>query len=133
MCYNTKNYMTEGGDELVIGGKLTVKEGAEVSGLSGGGSGGGYTLPTASADALGGIKAETKGAGDTVPCKIDGDGKLYVPTYPTVPGNATTETAGIVKALAHIDDAGEDVSDISGMKTAFNGLLAAMKTAGLML
>ena len=57
----TKNYFTEGGDELVIGGKLTVLEGAEVEGLSGGG--GSYTLPAATADKLGGIKV---GSGLTI-------------------------------------------------------------------
>lgn len=31
--YNTKNYQAQGGDEWVIGGKLTVKEGAEIEGL----------------------------------------------------------------------------------------------------
>lgn len=30
---NTKNYKKQGGDEWVIGGKLTIKEGAEVTGL----------------------------------------------------------------------------------------------------
>lgn len=31
--YNSKNYSTDGGDTLVIGGKLVVGEGAEVSGI----------------------------------------------------------------------------------------------------
>lgn len=31
--YNAKNYQAQGGDEWVIGGKLTVKEGAEIKGL----------------------------------------------------------------------------------------------------
>ena len=31
--YNAKNYQAQGGDEWVIGGKLTVKEGAEIEGL----------------------------------------------------------------------------------------------------
>lgn len=34
--HNCKNYFTDGGNTLVIGGKLTVEDGAEVSGLSGG-------------------------------------------------------------------------------------------------
>ena len=33
--YNTKNYMAHGGNELVIGGKLTFLEGAAVEGLGG--------------------------------------------------------------------------------------------------
>ena len=31
----TKNYFTDGGDTLVIGGKLTVEAGAEVTGIDG--------------------------------------------------------------------------------------------------
>lgn len=31
--YATKNYITPGGDELVIGGKLTLKEGATLQGF----------------------------------------------------------------------------------------------------
>lgn len=51
----------------------------------GGGSGGGepYTLPQASADALGGVKADEKTNNDTVPAKIGSDGKMYVQKYPT--------------------------------------------------
>ena len=60
--YNTKNYAAHGGAEWVIGGKLTFLDGAEVNNFPGG-SGGGYTLPTASADTLGGVKV---GAGLTI-------------------------------------------------------------------
>lgn len=59
---------------------------AQLKELLGDGSGGGsgsYTLPQASDTQLGGIKADTKGSGDTVPAKIGTDNKLYVPTYPT--------------------------------------------------
>jgi len=38
------------------------------------------SAPTATV--RGGVLAAAKGAGDTVPCKIGTDGKLYVPTYP---------------------------------------------------
>ena len=56
----------------------------------GGGSGGGepYTLPQASADALGGVKADPKTEEDTVPARIGEDGKLYVKSYPEGGGNA---------------------------------------------
>jgi hypothetical protein len=48
-----------------------------------------YTLPVAGA-ALGGVKADTKGEGDTVEAKLDtSTEKLFVPTYPTVPVKAT--------------------------------------------
>lgn len=40
MTYTTKNYSTDGGDTLVIGGKLVIEEDAEVEGLEGGGTGG---------------------------------------------------------------------------------------------
>ena len=33
MEYNAKNYMAQGGDRLVIGGTLEIKEGASVTGL----------------------------------------------------------------------------------------------------
>lgn len=33
MTYQTKNYSTNGGDTLVIGGKLVVEDGATVEGL----------------------------------------------------------------------------------------------------
>jgi hypothetical protein len=33
--YTTKNYSTDGGDTLVIGGKLIIEETAEVTGLGG--------------------------------------------------------------------------------------------------
>ena len=33
MEYNAKNYKTQGGDRLVIGGTLEIKEGASVTGL----------------------------------------------------------------------------------------------------
>lgn len=62
--YVTKNYMTDGGNELVIGGKLTVLEDAEVTGLPGGAD---YKLPAATAKALGGVKqaAAVADAADT--------------------------------------------------------------------
>ncbi len=112
MGYNTLNYITEGGDELVIGGTLTVKEGATVTGIT-------ETAAAASVSALGGIKAATKGAGDTVECKIDGTSKkLYVPTYPVLPASE--------------NQADSTASTIADLKTDFNALLLKLKTAGLM-
>lgn len=43
------------------------------------------------------------------------------------PSNATTETAGVVKQIANIHDVSETVTPEN-----FNGLLAALKTAGIM-
>lgn len=44
-----------------------------------------YILPIADSNTLGGVKGSAKGVGDTVPVKIDGNGNLYVPTYPVAP------------------------------------------------
>lgn len=44
MGYNTKNFTRQGGDEWVVGGKMTFQAGAEVSGL-----------PRATADVAGGV------------------------------------------------------------------------------
>ena len=48
MEYNAKNYMTQGGDRLVIGGTLEIKEGASVTGL-----------PAAAADSAGVVVMST--------------------------------------------------------------------------
>ena len=56
--YNTRNYAAHGGGEWVIGGKLTILEGAEVTGLT-------ATAAPASADALGGVKQAVHQADST--------------------------------------------------------------------
>ena len=100
----TKNFFTDNGDELVIGGRLTVLEGATVEGLSGGGDA--YTLPTASADTLGGVKV----------------------------GSGLTITEGVLSAdgvTPAACQAASEASTIAALKEDFNTLLAALKTAGL--
>ena len=112
--YNTKNYMAHGGNELVIGGKLTILDGATVTGLADA-----EQLVPATEEALGCVKAAAKAETDTVPAKIGTDGKLYVPTYPeevTPAANQADSTATTVAAL----------------KDDLNALLAKLKTAGLM-
>lgn len=125
MSYNAKNYTEQGGEKTVIGGeividgKITVSDGGEVTGV----------VRAASTTVLGGIKAATKGAGDTVEVKIDTDtSKLYVPTYPVLPEAATTEVAGIVKQAANVAVAAGDAPT----KAEFDALIAALITAGLM-
>jgi len=105
--HNTKNYMAHGGGELVIGGKLTFLEGAEVENFPGGGGGGSYTLPTASASTLGGVKV---GSGLTIT-----DGVL--------------SADGVTPAAAQADS---EATTIAQLKENFNALLAALRTAGLM-
>ena len=113
--YNVKNYTEQGGDVTHIGGKLVIEKGAKVEGFDG--AGGSYTLPTASAETLGGVKAKAKSE-ETVEVAVDGDGKLYVPAYPKIP------------QIAHQADS--EASEVSELVTAFNALLKALTDAGMM-
>ena len=107
--HNTKNFMAHGGNELVIGGKLTILPGAVVEGLEGGGSRGeGYTLPAATASTLSGIKV---GSG----LSVTQDGVL--------------SADGITPAAHQVDS---EATTIAALKEDFNTLLAALHTAGLM-
>jgi len=112
--YNTKNYMAHGGNELVIGGKLTILDGATVTGLADA-----EQLVPATEEALGCVKAAAKAETDTVPAKIGTDGKLYVPTYP----EEVTPAANQADSTA---------TTVAGLKDDLNALLAKLKTAGLM-
>ena len=107
--HNTKNYMAHGGNELVIGGKLTFLEGAEVENFPGGeGGGDSYTLPTASASTLGGVKV---GSGLSV----------------TAEGVLSAD--GVTPAAAQADST---ATTIAALKEDFNTLLAALRTTGLL-
>ena len=112
MNCNIRNYTEQGGGVTHIGGKLIIEKGAEVEGLDGGG--GSYTLPTASADTLGGVKAKAKDS-ETVEVAVDGEGKLYVPAAPQAEAQADSTA-----------------SDAETLKTDLNSLLAKLKAAGLM-
>ena len=108
-AHSNKNYFAHGGNELVIGGKLTILPGAVVEGLDGGGGGGsGYTLPAATASTLGGIKV---GSG----LSITAEGVL--------------SADGITPAAAQADS---EATTIATLKADFNALLAALRTAGLL-
>lgn len=110
MSYNVKNYTEQGGEKTVIGGTLEVLDGATITGVVG-------VTTAAKASAIGGIKAATKGAGDTVEVKIDTtSSKLFVPTYPVIP--KATKVA-------------EAVGD-APTKAEFKALITALVTAGLM-
>ena len=121
MSYNVKNYTEQGGEKTVIGGTLEVLDGATVTGIG--------VAVAANATTLGGIKASPKGAGDTVEVKINSTtSKLYVPTYPVVPEEATTGTAGIVKMAANVAKITGDTVTVA----KFNDLIDALVAAGLM-
>ena len=98
-----KNYMTDGGDTLVIGGNLTVEAGATVTGLEAGPA---YVLPAATDDTLGGVKV-----GDGL--SID-NGVLSVDMEPA----ANQEES--------------EAAELADLVSDFNDLLAALKAAGLM-
>lgn len=122
MSYNVKNYTEQGGEKTVIGGILEIKEGATVTGIT-------ATAAPASAAALGGIKAEASTAGDTVEVKIDATtSKLYVPTYPVLPEEATAEAAGIVKQATNVAEA----AGAAPTAAEFKALLDALIAAGIM-
>ena len=72
--YNTKNYFAHGGEQLVIGGKLTFLEGAEVENFPG--------------------------------------------------GNTNSTEAPYV--------ADSEATTVAALKTDFNGLLSALRTAGIL-
>ena len=102
MSYNTKNYTEQGGETTHFGGKVVFEEGVEVEGLSA------NPLNKASASTLGGIKV---GNG----LSIDSDGIL--------------SADGITPAANQADST---ATDVAGLVTDFNALLAKLKTAGLM-
>ena len=102
MSYNAKNYTEQGGNVTHFGGKVVFEEGVEVEGLSA------NPLNKASADTLGGIKV-----GDGL--SIDSDGVL--------------SADGISPAENQADST---ATDVAGLVTDFNALLAKLKTAGLM-
>ena len=112
MSYNAKNHTEQGGEKTIIGGTLEVlpgativaDEGATVEGFGGGSE---YVLPIATQDTLGGVKAGSSG-----PVRIDNDGVVYL------------TTAGC--------QAESEATDVEGLVSDFNALLAKLKNAGLM-
>ena len=119
---NCKNYLTDGGDRLVIGGSLEILEGASVTGLPP------ATAAVATEETLGGVIATAKTETDTVEAKIGEDHKLYVPPYTL--SAAMTDTLGGVKLAAN--QTASTATEVSGLVTEFNTLLAALKAAGIM-
>ena len=122
MEYNAKNYMAQGGDRLVIGGSLEILEGASVTGLPP------ATVTVATEEALGGVLAAAKAETDTLEAKIGEDHKLYVPPY-TLPAAEAAALGGVLLAA---NQAASTATELSGLVTEFNTLLAALKAAGIM-
>ncbi len=118
MSYNVKNYTEQGGDKTVIGGELLIEDGAKVTGLP---SSPAFNLEVANSSELGGIKADPKTENDSVSVVIGDDDKLYVPKYPTVPTQLSSENQA--------ESTAETVEDLVA---EFNALLSKLKTSGLM-
>ncbi len=104
--FSTKNYMTDGGNTWVIGGKMIIEEGAEVSGLIDNDTI--YALPAATANALGGIKV---GSG----LSID-EGVLSVDAV--TPGAAVTALSSS--------------AELSDVITTVNALISSLQAAGFL-
>ena len=130
----TKNYFKDGGDTLVIGGKLVVEEGAEVEGLdAGGGSTPEYELPAATSETLGGVIV-----GDNL--EVEEDGTLSVPVASASEGGVVKVGTGLaindgvlsVSPASKQNNVSTDSATTGDLARAFNGLLSAMKTCGLM-
>ena len=122
MEYNAKNYMAQGGDRLVIGGSLEIQEGASVTGLPP------AVVAVATEEVLGGVLAVAKAETDTLEAKIGEDHKLYVPPY-TLPAAEAAALGGVLLAA---NQAASTATELSGLVTEFNTLLAALKAAGIM-
>ena len=122
MSYNAKNYTEQGGEKTVIGGTLEIKEGASVTGLPS------ATVAAATETSLGGVLAVAKAETDTVEAKIGEDHKLYVPSY-TLPAAEAAALGGVLLAA---NQAASTATELSGLVTEFNTLLAALKAAGIM-
>ena len=122
MEYNAKNYMAQGGDRLVIGGSLEILEGASVTGLPP------TAVTPATEEALGGVLAVAKAETDTLEAKIGEDHKLYVPPY-TLPAAEAAALGGVLLAA---NQAASTATELAGLVTEFNTLLAALKAAGIM-
>jgi hypothetical protein len=110
----TKNYFKDGGDTLVIGGKLVVEEGAEVEGLDTGG--GSEDLPVATKRDLGVVRVGTG-------LDVSASGTVSV-------GQATTVLCGGVKMIPY--QANTSAASLTDLETEFNALLTALRAAGIM-
>ena len=110
--YVSKNYFTDGGDTLVIGGKLVVEEDAEIDGLETGGG----DLPVATKHDLGAVRIGTG-------LDITTSGTLSV-------SHATSSLYGGIKQLPY--QANTTATSVEDLVTAFNQLLGALRAADVM-
>ena len=84
--------------------------------------GGPYTLPPASSDALGGVKADPKQASDTQPVRIDDDGKLWTAT-----GGGGSATDVQINGTSVVSDGVADIPYAEAGNSASNGKFGLVK------
>ncbi|MBD7990738.1 hypothetical protein H9643_08130 [Ochrobactrum sp. Sa2BUA5] len=116
MSYITKNYSTDGGDTLVIGGTLKVEAGATVEGLEGGGG------ATAWADITGKPAVIAAGADQAAARTAIGAG-----TSSVVVGAGATNAAAGNHNHAVTADAGSGLAAAANIQAAFVALSARVK------
>jgi|GEM_PF-1650700 len=116
MSYITKNYSTDGGDTLVIGGTLKVEAGATVEGLEGGGG------ATAWADITGKPAVIAAGADQAAARTAIGAG-----TSSVVVGTGATNAAAGNHNHAVTADAGSGLAAAANIQAAFVALSARVK------
>ena len=85
-------------------------------------------VAVATEETLGGVLAAAKAETDTLEAKIGEDHKLYVPPY-TLPAAEAAALGGVLLAA---NQAASTATELSGLVTEFNTLLAALKAAGIM-
>lgn len=91
------NLATEAKENLVV----AINEAAKSGGES-------YTLPQATAESLGGVKADSAEAADTQPVRIGTDGKLYTtPSVTDISLGLTSAAVGQTVKIKAIDESGK--------------------------
>lgn len=112
MGYTCKNYSTDGGDKLVIGGTLEIEAGASVTGMT--------TATLVNDLTTGGTdKALTAEQGKTLKAAVDAK---------YTAANATTAAAGLVMQAANVSEA----AGANPTAAEFKALLDALIAAGVM-
>ena len=142
MSYTTKNYTEQGGENTVIGGKLTVGEGGEID-IKSGAEVSGFPYSAATADKLGAVKV-----GNGLNVTSGGEMSVKVAAADTLGGvkvgtglSATGEGVLSVKAAAAdeiggvkiaANQAASTAADVAGVVADLNSLIGKLKTAGIM-
>lgn len=105
MSHNCKNYKTDGGNTLVIGGKIKFESGAEIEGASG------LTNTPATASTLGLVKIGAN-------INVNSAGVISV-------SDADLTTKGLVKQGAAVAEAAGDAPTAAEFKALLDSLRAA--------